>query len=778
MRRRGLGRRADARGSVISNIERLLQTATDLHRAGDLAAAQRLYARVLAEQPAHHVALFRSGLIDLQERRLEAARAAIERAVAAAPGESRYRFGLGQVLEAQGLLEPAAGQYREVLRLEPASRDAHLQLGAALQRAGRPDAAAEAYRGALALDPQDPVALGNLGAVLRETGRLEESEKLLRAALALEPRAAAHAINLAITLHQRRDFAAAADLLGEVLAREPGNADAAFNLGNALRAQGRTRDSLEPYRRAAAARPGFSEALVNLGNAHRELGEHGAALASFEAALQAAPNHVAALNNAACVLRTLGRLDEAEDILRRALDVAPEHAALHDNLGNVLKDAGALDAAIECFRRSLALDPANAPAHGNLAYALSFLSETPEPVLAECRRWAARFAAPLERLPADAGRDLAPQRRLNVGYVSADFREHCQTLFTLPLLRRHDHARFRIFCYSSVERPDEYTARIARHADVWREVRALDDAELAHAIRADGIDVLVDLTMHMAGGRPLVFARKPAPVQIAWLAYPGTTGMEAVDYRLSDARLDPEGFESHYVERTLHLADSFWCYDPLATDPPVGPLPALESGRLTLGCLNNPCKLTDRTLDLWGAVLRALPAAHLLLMAPEGRHRARLIARLGARGVAAQRLEFVAFRPRAEYLGTYRRIDFALDTFPYNGHTTSLDALFMGVPTVTRVGGTCVGRGGLSQLHQLGLTRLAAHSDEEFAAIAAALAADLPALAALRGSLRARLERSRLMDDARFAHSIEDAYRSAWLDHVRAAGRAPRSERR
>jgi predicted O-linked N-acetylglucosamine transferase (SPINDLY family) len=242
--------------------------------------------------------------------------------------------------------------------------------------------------------------------------------------------------------------------------------------------------------------------------------------------------------------------------------------------------------------------------------------------------------------------------------------------------------------------------------------------------------------------------------------------MDTMDFRISDPRLDPSGYETHYTERTLHLPDSFWCYDPLTDEPAVGPLPALELGHLTLGCLNNPCKLTDRTLELWGSVMSALPRARLVLMVPEGRHRRRLAERLFARGVEPQRVDFVAFRPRAEYLRTYADIDFCLDTFPYNGHTTSLDALWMGVPTVTRVGATCVGRGGLSQLYQLGLSELAADTDAAFVDIATALAADLPRLAALRGSLRAQLAASPLMDGARFARHLEAAYRAAWRDYA------------
>jgi predicted O-linked N-acetylglucosamine transferase (SPINDLY family) len=747
----------------------LLESATEHHRAGNLEEARQLYALCLAASPGHASALFRSGLLELQDQRPQAALIAIQAAALAAPEEARFQFGLGQTYEALQRWDEAAGAYRRVLERNPAAHEAQVALGAALHRGGKLTQAVAAYREALALEPEDPATLGNLGAALREMGDIEGSIRILGHAIALDPHAAPPAINLGLAHIERRDLAAAESVLRKALELEPANPDAAFNLGNALRGLGRTREAADMFRLAAQWRPGYPDALNNLGNALKQLGDFASAMAAFEAAVQARPDHLAALNNAGCLLRTLGRTDEAEDMLRRGLAVDPCHPALQDNLGNVLKDAGALDDAIECFRRSLELDPSNPATHGNLAYALCFQSLRPEPVLAECVRWNARFAAPVQRLAPDAARDLSPRRRLSIGYVSADFREHCQTLFTLPLLAAHDHDDFKILCYSSVERADSFTRRIAAHADCWREVRVLDDAELSRVVREDGVDILVDLTMHMSNGRPLLFARKPAPVQIAWLAYPGTTGMDAIDFRLSDPRLDPEGFDDRYAERTLRLPDSFWCYDPLTDEPPVGALPALERGHLTLGCLSNPCKLTDRTLDLWSGVMRALPGTRLLVMVPEGRHRSRLAERLDVRGVGPHRVDFVPFRPRAEYLRAYLDIDFALDTYPYNGHTTSLDALWMGVPTVTRVGGTCVGRAGLSQLYQLDLAELAASSDEAFVDIAVTLAADLPRLAALRASLRARLRNSPLMDGMRFARNVEAAYRAAWAQYVRAA---------
>lgn len=743
--------------------EHLLEQATQQHREGNFDAARGLYRDVLVRAPEHCIALFRSGLLELQQGNPAAALTLVQRAKPPPGDAPRYQFVIGQALQALRRWDEAVAAYHAALAGQPDFLDAWNNLGICRHLSRRLAEAADAYRHALTLAPSNAGIMANLGAVLRETGSLQEAIELLQRAASLEPATSSHAVNLGIAYQDQGRYLEAEQILNHALAGSPADADAAFNLGNALHALDRSRDAAERYRQAVALRPDFAEAYINLGNVLTDGGEFAAATAAYDAALRLQPNSVVALNNAGCLLRLLGRIEDAQALLNRALQLDPKNAALHDTLGNLYKDAGDLDGAIESFRAALAIDPNCAPTHSNLAYALSFQSTEPKPILEECLRWNQRFAAPAAasmRWP----NELDPDRRLKIGYVSPDFRVHCQSLFMLPLLSQHDHAAFEVFCYSSAKRPDEYTRRTAAFADQWREVRPLNDAALGRRIQDDGIDILVDLTMHMAGGRPLLFARKSAPIQIAWLAYPGTTGIAAIDYRFSDPRLDPDGFDAHYSERTLRLPDSFWCYDPLS-DLAVNALPAIERGYLTFGCLNNPCKISERTLALWGEVLRALPTSRLQLMAPPGRYRERLVQRLSAQGVGALRIEFRAFQPRNDYLRSYHDIDLGLDTFPYNGHTTSLDSQWMGVPVVTRIGNTSVGRGGLSQLFQLNLLELAAHSDAEFVAIATSLASDLTRLASLRATLRSRLAQSPLMDAARFARHIERAYRDVWQDY-------------
>jgi predicted O-linked N-acetylglucosamine transferase (SPINDLY family) len=783
----------------------LLETATARHRAGDLIEARALYRELLRDMPTHPVAAFRAGLLELQEGHLSAALTLIARAAAADLGEPRHQMGLGQVLQALGRHGQAAAAYRRVLRGDPHSAEAHFALGVSLQSLqdhdgaieayeaalrsrpdfsdawnnlgncrrlrGRLDLAAAAYGEALKLAPDHADALSNLGTLLKDMGRLEEAVDLLQRAVERAPTAASHAVNLGIALCRQHEFAAAEAVLSGALDRNCDHPEAAFNLGVAQHGLGKLRQAADHYRLAIALRPGYADAMNNLGNVYRELGEFGLAETAYASALRSEPKGLAAVNNLGCLLRSCGRLEEAEAVLRRGLQGHADHPALLDNLGSVLKDAGELDQAIDCYRHAVRLDPDNPVTHSNLVYALCFQSLLGRELLEEACRWNERFAVPLRPATSAYPNDRSPGRRLRIGYVSPDFREHCQSLFTSPLLSRHDHAGFEVFCYSSVKRPDDRTRRIAGYADVWRDVRTLDDESLAAAVRSDRIDILVDLTMHMANGRPLLFARKPAPIQIAWLAYPGTTGIGAIDYRFTDPRLDPGGHDDQYSERSIRLDDAFWCYDPL-DDTPVNALPAASRGYVTFGCLNNPCKVTDATLRLWGGVMRAVADSRLLLLAPPGRYRRRFLERLTVHGIAADRVGFVPYQVRADYLRAYHDIDIGLDTFPYNGHTTSLDSLWMGVPTITRVGETCVGRGGASQLFHLGLSELAAGTDEAFVAAGVALSENLTLLARLRRQLRARIERSPLMDAGRFARTVEAAYRRVWKDYCDSAAAA------
>jgi predicted O-linked N-acetylglucosamine transferase (SPINDLY family) len=352
---------------------------------------------------------------------------------------------------------------------------------------------------------------------------------------------------------------------------------------------------------------------------------------------------------------------------------------------------------------------------------------------------------------------------LRIGYVSPDFRNHVDAYFTIPLLCNHDHEKHEIFCYANVPNPDAVTQRMRGYADVWRSTVGLSDEQVAELVRRDQIDILVDLELHAAKNRLLMFARKPAPVQVAWLGYPGSSGLSTIDYRLTDPYLDPPGLlDEFYSEESVRLPDTFWCYDPLNEEPPVNGLPALQNGVITFGCLNNFCKINDGCLSLWAKVLQKVRQSRLLLRAPRGQVRDWVISVLQKEGIEEGRIELVESTPRPQYLKTYHRIDLGLDPVPCSGHTTSLDAFWMGVPTVTLLGQTAMGRAGFSQLCNLGLSELAAETPEQYVEVVARFASDLDGLQKLRASLRNRMRRSPLMDGRRFARHIEQAYRQMW----------------
>ncbi len=466
-------------------------------------------------------------------------------------------------------------------------------------------------------------------------------------------------------------------------------------------------------------------------------------------------------------MRDTARPTQAIEVYRRILARRSDQAAVWNNLGSALNDVGRLDEALASYERAGALQPDNSKMLGNRLYLLHYHPGCDAAaILHEARRWNSRFGRPLaDQIPVHAN-DPAPERRLRIGYVSSEFRGHCLALFFTPLLSHHDHERFEIFCYANVTGPDAVTGRLQSYADVWRDISQLDDQAAAKMIQSDQIDILVDTNLHMAGNRAQLFARKPAPIQVTWLGYPGTTGMDAIDYRLTDPRLDPPGMQEFYAERSVRLPDSFWCYDPRgmeatldASFPTPGPLPALSAGYVTFGCLNNLCKVSEPTLRLWAGVMAAMPRSQLILLAAPGPHRERLVHRLG---VAPHRVHFVPFQTRRQYLETYRRIDLCLDTIPYNGHTTSLDAMWMGVPVVTLMGRTVVGRAGLSHLHNLGLMELLALTEDHFVKLVMEWAGDLDRLGAMRATLRQLMERSPLMDGRRFAGNMEDVFRQMW----------------
>jgi predicted O-linked N-acetylglucosamine transferase (SPINDLY family) len=725
-------------------VAQALALAVRQHQAGQLAQAEQLYRAILQADPHQAEVLHLLGVLSFQVGQYEQAAAAIGQALRLQPDFAEAHYHLGTVFQVQGRFDEARACYEKTLRLQPDHLNAHFNLGNVLRNLGQLDAALVSYQQTLRLQPDHAKAHNNRGVIFQAQGKLTEAQASYQRALRLQP-----------------DYA-----------------EAHLNLGNVLKSQGQLDEALACCQQALRLKPNLAEAHNNLGAVFQALRKLAEARASYQQALRLKPDYAEAHSNLGNLLSDPalpdpGRPEEVLEHYQQALRLKPDCAEAHNNLGNALSDQGRLEEALNCYRQALRLKPDYVGAHSNLVYALNFCpGYDATTIYEEHRRWNLQHAEPLAQHIQPHPNDRSPDRRLRVGYVSPDLRQHPVGRFLLPLLEAHDHTRFEVFCYSSLNVSDALTQRCRAHADVWRETFTVSDAQLAQLIRQDQIDVLVDLTMHMANNRLLVFARKPAPVQVTYLAYAGTTGLRTIDYRLTDPYLDPPGRdESHYSERSVRLPRTYWCYQPLSETPPVTALPAWPSGQVTFGCLNNFCKVTAPALAAWVHVLQELPRARLLLHARGGSHHDRVRALFADHGVAPERVSFVGHVPVAEYLRLYQGVDVALDPFPYGGGTTTCDALWMGVPVVSLAGQTAVGRSGLSILSNVGLADLVANDAAQYVRTAVALASDLPRLAELRAGLRLRMQGSPLMDAPRFARDVEAAYRRLWAHWVGPDGR-------
>jgi protein O-GlcNAc transferase len=602
------------------------------------------------------------------------------------------------------------------------------------------------------------------GNALYRDGDLAGAAECYRRALRIDPSFAAANFNLGCTLDILSGPAEALPQFEKACALRPEWFEAHQNYAFALARVGRMPEAVAELQLAADIKPADAGIHNNLGLALSELGRGEEAFTQFQEAIQLNPLYPEAHNNLAVLFERYGRTSEAVESCRQALKIHSQYPEALNNLGNALKSQGKHAEAIRQYREALRLRPDYSEAESSLLFSLCYPADIPEEqVVEEHLAFGARHSFPISLHE----NDRSPDRALNIGYVSADFRSHAVARFIEPVLRHHDRSRFRIFCYSNVSVPDSKSMSIAALADHFVNIAGLPDEAVAAMTRRDGIDILVDLSGHTAGNRLLLFARKPAPLQVTWLGYPHTTGLRSIDYRITDAVTDPpRESEFCYAEQLLRLPRNFSCFEPPAEASEAGKLPLLSNGYLTFGSFNNPAKITDMTVALWGAVLQAVPGSRLLvkgysLADPGTRHL--LLERFKGHGIAADRLELHGNTPSyRDHLALYGRVDIALDTFPYNGTTTTCEALWMGVPVVTLMGGTHRSRVGASLLRNVGLEGLVAHDAPSYREAAAALASDTERLEELRRSLRQTMAASPLTDGAGFTRDLEGAFREIW----------------
>jgi protein O-GlcNAc transferase len=642
--------------------------------------------------------------------------------------------------------------------------------------------------------------LAQIGLRHHRAGDLAAAERSYRAALERSPTNVPGLTLLSTLLLERREHEAALELLERAVQLAPELALLHSNRGEALRRLGRPEEALRALERAVQLAPELSEAHYNLGLILDQLGRLNDAIPAYETALELAPTGrglvtllqalrdagqyarggrwykslAARVGESAELSSAFGgllldayRIDEAVDHLHRACELDPALAVGHAELAAALAERGELSAATSRLERAIEVEPENPRWLSHLVYLSAFSEEVSGRQLLEVARRFGRSHAEGLPLPASYENTREPERPLRVGYVSGDLRAHPVAQFLRPLFRAHDRSQVELYCYSTSRRSDAVTDELRSMVDAWRDLSAVDDERAAAAVRADAIDVLVDLSQHSAGSRLLVFARKPAPVQLSWLGYPGPTGVPAIDLRITDPHLDPVEPGVLEDEPLARLPETFWCYEPLLPHVEVSELPLSANGYVTFGSLNSFKKVSAVTLDTWARVLRSVPGSRLMLLAPEGQVRRRVAEVFTRADVDPARLTFQSHLPPAKYLQLYQQIDIALDCITYGGGTTSLDAYWMGVPVVTLRGDGAVRRAGASIASNLGLPQLIAETSAGYVELATRLATGEQELRALRSTLRSRLQASPLMDASRFAAALENLYRAGWRSWLR-----------
>lgn len=600
--------------------------------------------------------------------------------------------------------------------------------------AGRLLKAEACYRELLKDEPGHPYALNNLAVLLRGQSRFEEAIECYNDAIDKLPDEAVFRSNLVGVLSSLERYAEAFASARAALVLSPEYAEGWFNLGMTMNALGDREGANIAYNRALIANPSLGEAYCNLGDLYQSNGD----------------------------------LFLSEQSYRSAISLKPELPQPFANLGELLKSTGRSIEAIRLLREATDRHPTLTVLHSNLLLALHYTPLVPPEVIWRAhRRWGVQYAQPLNPgRPAEIV-DRDPSRRLRIGYVSPDFCAHPVSRFFEPLLDSHDPQQVEVCCYPISSKQDEVTERLKARSDHWFSIDKLSDEAAVARIKEDRIDILVDLAGHTAGSRPLVFARRPAPVQVTWLGYPDTTGMSAIDYRLTDAIADPPGLTERWQSETLvRLPNGFLAYQPITDVLPASAPPSIEKGFITFGSFNNLAKMNLETIRLWSEVLRRVPGAHILLKGGAFKDRAtqeRFLKRFGQCGIDPVRVELDgAIVPADEHFRAYSRMDISLDTMPYTGTTTTCEALWMGVPVISLPGEHHVSRVSASILVHSDLSELVANNPDDYVEKAVALAGNLNRLSSYRSELRSRLSAAPIMNYARFAQEVERAYRFMW----------------
>ena len=715
----------------VLTIDQAFNLAIQTHNKGHLLKAERIYRQILEFRPNHPGATQLLGAVYHQMGDNDTAYDLISKAVRIDPNNAEAQNNLGIVLRELGKLNRAARCYQKAIAIAPNYAEASNNLGLVLQELGRQEDALASYQKAISINPNFPSAYNNLGNTFKELGDMDDAVASYKRALDIEP-----------------NFA-----------------EALSNMGLALLDLGQLEEALSSCQRASEIAPDNALINYNLGTVYHAQGILNKALASYQSALNIRTDLLDAQSNIGVILHELGRFDEAVVNFQHILSLNSDYADAHANLGNTLLALGKLDEAVASYRCALKINENDAHSHSNILMAENYRDTVTLKSLSELHlEWDTQHGIPRQRAWQDHGNTPDPRRCLRIGLVSPDLGRHPVGYFIVNLLEHKlkDEAAF--FCYSD-RKPDDMTERLMKLSDEWIDARALSNQGLYERIRSDQIDILFDLAGHTAKNRLIVFAQRPAPIQITWAGYPGSTGLSAMDYIFADLRHVPDGLERYYAEEVIRLPDGWISYAPPSYAPDVGFLPFHRNGFINFGSFNNPKKINEGVLAVWAKILIAIPKSRLILkyqgMDVEINKR-RMISIMSAHGVEISRLTFEGRSSHADLLARYNDIDIALDPFPYSGGLTTCEALWMGVPVITVPGETFASRHSLSHLSNVGVPELVAEGPEDYICKVVELANDIARLTDLRSSLRDQMDKSALCDGGKFASVFTAVLRQIW----------------
>lgn len=747
------------------SLPQSLQLAIQYHQSGQLQQAETIYHQILQIDPQNSQVLHLLGVIAGQRHHYDTAIEWFHQAIKRNNAVPTFYYNLGNALMELGKFEEAVDSFQNALRLEPDYINAINKLGEILKYLGQLDSAAIYFQRLLSLNPEHLSATHHLADILKKQGHLEAAIACYQRTLAICPKAVELQIHLGHLLSESDRFEEARGCFQQVIQLDPHHGSGYKSLAGLFYHQGRLTEAADYYRQALKLNPHDAELYNHLGVTYYGLNKFSEAMECYRHSLMLHFHQPETHNNLGVVLRQIGKLTEALSCFQQALSLKPDQVGFYNNVGLTYKDLGRIPEAIEYYHQALQRKP-EAWIHSNLIFALHYTTQD-DLLCHEYQKFNDLYVKPLEphSSPPLILRDSTSEK-LKVGYISADWYDHAVAHVFEPILAHHDHHQFEIFCYYNHVKSDAVTLHLQRYADHWINCVNLSDVTLAEKIKQDRIDILVDLSGHTAGNRLLVFARKPAPVQVTYLGYPSTTGLTSINYRITDHSMDPEGLtEAFHSETLVRMPKSCFCYHPINNSFPVHQRPVLPKHTLTFGSLNAYYKFNPQLFTLWASILKAVPDSELFLKNKslnDPNTQQTLLEQFAQLGIPSSRLRLEIGSPSPTHLMAYHQIDIALDSYPFTGGITTFEALWMGVPVVTLVGNRPVSRQGLSILSTLGLTECIAYTPEEYLQICIHLANNPEYLQQLRKEMRSKMQASSLMDGAGLTRQLEDIYQTLW----------------